>query len=92
MWYYSYTTLTLTVITDILEKKLQGNIPYSHNGWCVTYAMTEEEADESSCKAVALCTDVEVVECEGRIAVMKDVVLEIVMVNIATWTFSLPII
>jgi hypothetical protein len=48
------------------------------------YAMTEEEADESSCKAVALYTDVEVAECEGRIAVIKDVVMDIVMVSIAT--------
>lgn len=46
--------------------------------------MTEEEADESSCKSVALCTDVEVAECEGRIAVIKDVTLEIVMINIVT--------
>ena len=31
------------------------------------YAVAREEADESSCKAVALCTDVEIGEREGAI-------------------------
>jgi len=54
-----------------LEKKLTKlTSPRSHNSRCVVYAAAEEEADDSSCKAVALCADVEVAEHEGSIAVV----------------------
>jgi hypothetical protein len=39
----------------------------SHNSRCVTYAVAGEEADDSSCKAVALYADVEVAEHEGAV-------------------------
>jgi len=35
-----------------------------------------EEADESLCKAVALCADVEVAERKGAVAVVKEVMLK----------------
>ena len=44
--------------------------------------LAREEADESSCKAVALCADVEVAEREGAIAVV-DVVVEDAEVEVA---------
>ena len=54
-----------------LEKKLTKlTSPHSHNSRCVAYAAAEEEVDDSSCKAVALCADVEVAEREGAVAVV----------------------
>ena len=44
--------------------------------------MAGEEADESSCKAVALCADVEVAERERAIAVVEEVVLKMVEVGV----------
>jgi len=44
--------------------------------------MAGEEADESSCKAVALYTDVEVVERKGTVAVVKEVVLKMAKVDV----------
>ena len=35
-------------------EEAEANIPRSHNSRCVAYAMAGNEADESSCKAVAL--------------------------------------
>ena len=49
----------------------------SHNSQCVAYAMAGEEADESSCKAVALWGDVKVAEREGGGAMVEEAVLEI---------------
>ena len=46
------------------------NIPHSHNSRCIAYAAAEEEVDDSSRKAVALCADVEVAEREGAVAVV----------------------
>ena len=44
--------------------------------------MAGEEADESSCKAVALYADVEVAEPKGAVAVAKEVVLKIAEVDV----------
>ena len=44
--------------------------------------MAGEEADESSCKAVALCADVEVAEREGAIAVVEEAVLKMAEVDV----------
>ena len=44
--------------------------------------MAREEADESSCKAVALCADVEVAERKGAVAVVEEVVLKMAEVDI----------
>jgi ferredoxin len=41
-----------------------------------------EEADESQCKAVALCADLEVFEHEDAIVVVKDAVHRITVVDI----------
>ena len=48
-------------------EEAEANIPCSHNSRCGAYDVAGEEADESSCKAVALCADVEVAEhcCGG---------------------------
>ena len=46
------------------------------------YAVAGEEADESSCKAVALCADVEVAEREGAIAVVKEAMLKMAEVDV----------
>jgi len=40
------------------------------------YAVAGEEADESSCKVVALSANVEVAERKGTIAVVEEVVLK----------------
>ena len=44
--------------------------------------MAGEEADESSCKAVALCADVEIAEREGAIAVVEEAVLKMAEVDV----------
>ena len=44
--------------------------------------MAGEEANESSCKAVALCADVEVAEREGAIAVVEEAVLKMAEVDV----------
>jgi len=44
--------------------------------------VAREEADESSCKAVALCADVEVAERKGAVAVVEEVVLKMAEVDI----------
>ena len=54
------------------REEAKANIPYSHNSRCGAYDVAGEEADESSCKAVALCADVEVAEREGAIAVVEE--------------------
>jgi len=46
------------------------------------YAMAGEEADESSCKAVALCTDVEVAKRKGAVAVVEEAMLKMAEVDI----------
>jgi len=46
------------------------------------YVVAREEADESSCKAVALCADVEVGEHKGTVAVVEEAVLKMAEVNI----------
>lgn len=58
-------TLTVTVgplQTVRLEKKLTSLHPLE----CVMYAIAREEANESSCKTVALCADLEVAEHVGE--------------------------
>ena len=57
-------------------EEAEANIPCSHNSRCGAYDVAGEEADESSCKAVALCVDVEVAEREGAIAVVEEAVLK----------------
>jgi hypothetical protein len=47
------------------EKADKLTSPRNHSSRCAAYAMAGEAADESSCKAVALCADVEVAEHEG---------------------------
>jgi len=44
--------------------------------------MAGEEADESSCKAVALCADVEVAKRKGVVAVVEEVVLKMAEVDV----------
>ena len=44
--------------------------------------MAEEEADEFSCKAVALSANVEVAECKGTIAVVEEAVLKMAEVDV----------
>jgi len=46
------------------------------------YAVAGEEANESSCKAVALCADVEVAERKGTIAVVEEAVLKMAEVDV----------
>jgi len=46
------------------------------------YAVAGEEAHESSCKAVALCADVEVAEREGAIAVVEEAILKMAEVDV----------
>jgi len=41
-----------------------------------------EEADEFSCKMVALCADVEVAEREGAVAVVEETVLKMAEVDV----------
>jgi len=41
-----------------------------------------EEANESSCKAVALCADVEVAERNGTVAVVEEAVLKMAEVDV----------
>ena len=41
-----------------------------------------EEADESSCKEVALCADVEVAKRKGTVAVVEEAVLKMAEVDI----------
>ena len=55
--------------------------PRSHNSRCAAYAMAGE-ADQSSCKAVALCADVEVAERKGAVAVVEEVVLKMAEVDV----------
>ena len=57
-------------------EEAEANIPCSHNSQCGAYDVAGEEADESSCKAVALCADVKVAKREGGGAMVKDVMLE----------------
>ena len=72
-----------TLQTVGLEKKLtKPTFLRSHNSRCTAYAMAAEEADESSCKAVALCADVEVAEREGAVAMVEDVVLRMAEVDV----------
>ena len=63
-------------------EEAEANIPCSHNSRCGAYDVAGEEADESSCKAVALCADVEVAERERAIAVVEEVVLKMVEVGV----------
>ena len=56
--------------------------PRSHNSQCAVYAVAGEEADESSCKAVSLCADVEVAEREGAIAVVEEAILKMAEVDV----------
>ena len=56
--------------------------PRSHNSQCAVYAVAGEEAHESSCKAVALCADVEVAEREGAIAVVEEAILKMAEVDV----------
>ena len=66
-----------------LEKKLTKlTSPHSHNSRCVAYAAAEEEVDDSSCKAVALCADVEVAERDGAIAVVEEAVRKMAEVDV----------
>ena len=65
-----------------LEKKLISNITLSHNSRCATYVVAREEANESSCKAVALCADVEVAKHKGTIAMVEEVVLKMAEVYV----------
>jgi len=44
--------------------------------------VAEEGADESSCKAVALCADVEVAERKDAVAVVEEVVLKMAEVDV----------
>ena len=44
--------------------------------------MAGEEADESSCKVVALCANVEVAEHEGGGAVVEEAVLKMAEVDV----------
>ena len=37
-----------------IGEESEANTPRSHNSQCVTYVVAGDEADESSCKAVAL--------------------------------------
>jgi hypothetical protein len=46
------------------------------------YAVAGEEADESLCKVVALCADVEVAECEGTVVVVEEAVLKMAEVDV----------
>ena len=46
------------------------------------YVVAGEEADESSCKGVALCPDVEVAEREDAVAVVEEVVLKMAEVDV----------
>jgi hypothetical protein len=41
-----------------------------------------EEANDSSCKAVALCADVEVAKREGAVAVVEEAVLKMAEVDV----------
>jgi hypothetical protein len=43
--------------------------------------VTREEADKSSCKAIALYADVEVTEREGAVAVVEETMLKMAEVN-----------
>ena len=63
-------------------EEAEANIPYSHNSRCGAYDVAGEEADESSCKAVAFCADVEVAEREGAIAMVEDAMLNIAEVDV----------
>ena len=63
-------------------EEAEANIPCSHNSRCGAYDVAGEEADESSCKAVALCADVEVAEREGAIAVVEEAVLKMAEVDV----------
>ena len=53
-----------------------------HSSRCVAYAVAGEEANESSCKAVALCADVEITQHEGAKAVVEEAMLEMAEVNV----------
>jgi hypothetical protein len=44
--------------------------------------VAREEADESSCKTVAYCVNVEIVEHEAAIAVVEEVVLKMAEVDV----------
>ena len=55
-------------------EEAEANIPCSHNSRCGAYDVAGEEADESSCKAVAHCADVEIAEHEGGGAVVENAV------------------
>ena len=46
------------------------------------YVVAGEEANESSCKGVALCPDVEVAEREGAIAMDEEAVLKMAKVDV----------
>ena len=46
------------------------------------YVVAGEEADESSCKRIALCPDVEVAEREGTIAMDEEAMLKMAEVNV----------
>jgi hypothetical protein len=44
--------------------------------------VAREEANESSCKAAAICVDVEVAKREGAIAMVEDAVRRIAVVDV----------
>ena len=44
--------------------------------------MAGEEADESSCNAVALCADVEVAKRKGAVAMVEEAVLKMAEVDV----------
>ena len=46
------------------------------------YAVVGEEADESSCKAVALCADVEVAEHKGAVVMVEEAMLKMAEVDV----------
>ena len=56
--------------------------PHSHSSRCSAYAVAGEEADEFSCKMVALCADVEVAEREGAVAVVEETMLKMAEVDV----------
>ena len=63
-------------------EEAEANIPCSHNSRCGAYDVAREEANESSCKVVALCADVEVAEREGAIALVKEAMLKMAEVDV----------
>jgi hypothetical protein len=78
----SYNGSTIDVETGEEADKLASSL--INNSRCITYAMAGEEANESSCKAIALFVNVEVIELEGVGVVVEYTMLKIPVVNIVS--------